>query len=129
MILYRWQYSSRIRRTGSSISRKRYFSQHSSEYWTEYTGVKHPFVAYYSWALGTISMVSKEIQRVFKIFFQFCYIPCIFAMLSKDLYRHSAYKIMVYLSIVDVCGISMKNSVILPEIPSADFILIHLMEN
>ncbi|PAV72545.1 hypothetical protein WR25_25229 [Diploscapter pachys] len=67
-------------------------SQHSSEYWTEYTGVKHPFVAYYSWTLGTISML--------------CYIPCIFAMLSKNLYRHSAYKIMVYLSIVDVCGIT-----------------------
>ena len=65
----------------------------------------------------------------FEDIFQFCYIPCIFAMLSKDLYRHSAYKIMVYLSIVDVCGISMKDSMILTEMPSTDFILIHLMEN
>ena len=72
------------------------------------------------------------IQRetmTFQDIFQFCYILCIFAMLSKDLYRHSAYKIMVYLSIVDVCGISMRDSIILPEVSSTDFILIHLMEN
>ena len=129
MILHRWHYSSSIKRTSSSVSRKWSFSQHSSEYWTEYTGVKHPFIAYYSWTLGTISMVFKGIRWIFKIFFQFCYIPCIFAMLSKDLYRHSAYKIMVYLSIVDVCGISMRDSIILPEVLSTDSILIHLMKN
>uniref|UniRef100_A0A915DPM6 HTH_48 domain-containing protein n=1 Tax=Ditylenchus dipsaci TaxID=166011 RepID=A0A915DPM6_9BILA len=39
--------------------------------------------------------------------FQLCYLPCIFAMCKSHLRKEHCYKLMIYLSIIDVLGLSM----------------------
>ncbi|KAF1752244.1 hypothetical protein GCK72_018798 [Caenorhabditis remanei] len=70
-------------------------SSMSSDSWTTQFGLKRP-------VLGIMSIIYGAI-------FEILFIPCLWAMLEKELWRMSCYKIMFFVGIVDIFALAMNS--------------------
>ncbi|CAD6195920.1 unnamed protein product [Caenorhabditis auriculariae] len=73
------------------------------------------------WQLGTgvpvffYFMINKTIRdEIFGFFKKILYIPCLAVMMKKEYFKHSCFKIMVFLGLIDMCNIGQFTHNIFP---------------